>query len=348
MSESATPAPVGGAIGPTRLEDVARLAGVSKSTASKALNNRDHVNAETRRRVLAAAERLAFQPSAVARHLTAGRTSTVGVLTNDLEGRFVLPIIAGAEDALGAGRLSVILCDARGDAIRERQHLATLLERRIDGLLIIGGNRTDPRPPIGRNLPVPVVYVYAPSTDPGDVSVIVDNHQSGRVAAEHLWSVGRRRIAFVGGDPTFVASRERAEGAQAALADVGSELVAAEVNGDWTERWGRIAASRILDAHNDVDAIIGASDGLARAALDILRDHGRRIPDDVAVIGFDNWELIATNTRPPLTSVDPRLGELGRTAAHKLFAALAGEPPAPGIERRPVHLRVRESTVLDP
>lgn len=330
------------------LADVARLAGVSKGTASKALNDKADVHPATRQRVQEAAEQLSFRPSAIARNLFSGKTGTVGILTNDLDGRFVIPILAGAEDALGAGKISVILCDARGDAIREQQHLKTLLERRIDGLIVVGGARTDPRPSIGRDLPVPVVYAYAPSTHPDDLSITADNSLAGRVAAEHLWEVGRRYIAYIGGNTTYVATHEREEGARAALAEHGSELITMpSAQGSWSERWGRAATTRLLEQHSEIDGIIGGSDCLARGALDILRDAGKRVPDDVAVIGFDNWSIIVTNTRPELTSIDMELEALGRTAASRLFFALSGGKLERGVERLPVKLYVRSSTLID-
>ncbi|WP_346016283.1 LacI family DNA-binding transcriptional regulator [Cellulomonas endometrii] len=334
--------------GRTTLADVARRAGVSKGTASKALNGRGEVRPETRRRVLEAADALSFTPSVLAQNLASGRTGTVGVLTNDLEGRFVIPILMGAEDALGAGRISVILTDARGDAIREQQQLRTLLERQIDGLIVVGGPRTDPRPSLGQDLPVPVVYAYAPSQDPQDLSLAADNVQAGRLAAEHLWDIGRRHVAYVGGDPTYSASRDREAGAAAALAERGAALLGAGLaSGNWTERWGRAAMARLLEQHPDLDAVVAASDQLARAALDILRDQGRRVPEDVAVVGHDNWSLVVTNTRPELTSVDTRLELLGRTAASRLFAALSGDELGSGVELLPVELAVRGSTVAD-
>lgn len=331
-----------------RLIDVATLAGVSKATASKALNDRFDVGESTRRRVREAAERLSFQPNTVARSLLAGRTGTVGVLTNDLEGRFVLPILAGAEDALSSGEISVILCDARGDRVRERQQLSVLLSRRIDGLIVVGGAQSNPRPSLGRSLPMPVVYAYAPSTDPRDLSLMPDNVMAGRLAVEHLWGIGRRRIAYVGGDASYVASQQREQGARDALRELGGELITdGAVHGDWSERWGRAVTRRLLDAAPNLDAVVGGSDGLARAALDVLRDESKRVPEDVAVMGFDNWPLVVTNTRPELTSVDMRLEDLGRTAASKLFSALSGEDLDSGLELLPVSLVSRRSTVRD-
>ena len=127
----------------TTLSDVARRAGVSIATASKALNGRGDVAPATRARVTEAADALSFTPNAMARGLLAGRTGTVGLLTSDLEGRFMLPILMGAEDAFGAGQINVFLCDARGDAIREQHHLKALLSRRVDGIIVVG-RQTDP------------------------------------------------------------------------------------------------------------------------------------------------------------------------------------------------------------
>src|SRR6478736_7517966 len=200
----------------TTLSDVARRAGVSIATASKALNGRGDVAAATRQRVRDAADSLAFTPNAMARGLLAGRTGTVGLLTSDLEGRFMIPILMGAEDAFGAGRINVFLCDARGDSIREQHHLRELLSRRVDGIIVVG-RQTDPRPSLGQDLPVPVVYAYAPSDDHRDLSLTPDNYAGGRLAIEHLISCGRSRVAHISGDPAYAAAQDRLAGARAAL-----------------------------------------------------------------------------------------------------------------------------------
>jgi LacI family transcriptional regulator len=324
------------------LRDVAALAGVSVPTASKAINNRTHVNAATRSRVLAAAEQLGFAPNALARGLLDGRTGTVGLLTSDLVGRFSLPILMGAEDAFGAGRTSVFLCDARGDTIRERHHLAALMARQVDGLIVVG-SRTDPRPSLGGELPIPVVYVYAESDDPQDLSLVCDNVGAGALAVDHLLAMGRRRIAHVGGDPAYLATTDRARGIAGALAAAGLEPAAEPMYGAWSEQWGVAAARALVAQGREVDAILCGSDQVARGVLDGLRESGRSVPDDIAVMGFDNWDVMVDGSRPRLTSVDMNLEALGRTAAERLFAAIDGSL-ASGVERFPCRVVPGQTT----
>jgi LacI family transcriptional regulator len=329
---------------PVTLTDVARLAGVSVATASKALNGRDQVAPATRQRVIDAADRLAFSPNPLARGLLAGRTGTVGLLTSDLDGRFVIPILMGAEDAFGAGQVNVFLCDARGDTIREQHHLRALLSRRVDGLIVVG-ERTNPRRSLGQEIPVPVVYVYAPSDDPDDLSLTPDNAGAGRLAVQHLVAGGRTRIAHISGDPAYAAAQDRAVGVRSALQAAGLELVGDVLFAEWSERWGRDAAAVLLERYPDIDAIVCGSDQIARGVLDTARDLGRDVPGDVAVIGFDNWEVLTTNARPELTSIDPDLQQLGRLAAQRVFAALDGVDVGSGTQYLPGRLVIRGSTV---
>ena len=155
------------------IRDVAAHAGVSIGTASKALNGQGKLRAETRDRVAAAALALGFAPNVLARGLLAGRTYTVGVITTDSFGRFSIPMMLGAEDALGAGQISVFMCDTRDEPDRERRYLEMLLSRRVDGL-IVAGRRIEPRPSIGLDLGVPVVYAMTQSMDSDE------RHPAGR------------------------------------------------------------------------------------------------------------------------------------------------------------------------
>lgn len=326
------------------LSDVAERAGVSIATASKALNDRSQVAPATRERVVAAATEMSFSPNQAARNLLAGKTGTVGLLTSDLEGRFVIPILMGAEDAFGEGQVNVFLCDARGDTIREKHHLKALLNRRVDGIIVVGA-KTDPRRSLGHDLPVPVVYAYGPSDDPGDLSLIPDNRAGGRLAAEHLIACGRRRIAHITGDPSYRASHDRVEGVLDALAAAGLELVGEPMYSEWSEHWGRAAAAVVFDRYPDVDGIVCGSDQIARGVLDTARDIGRGVPDDVAVIGYDNWEVLATNSRPELTTIDANLEQLGREAARRLFEAIESGETGQGVRELPVRLVIRSTTI---
>ncbi len=326
---------------PATLSDVARLAGVSVATASKSLNGRHQVKAETRERVISAAEQLSFSPNVLARNLLSGRSGAIGLVTHDLEGRFSIPTLMGAEDAAGTGKTSVLLCDARGDALREQYHVQALLGRRVDGLMVVGA-RPDPRPSLGP-LPVPVVYAYAPSEDPDDMSVVSDNVGGGRLVAEHLLACGRSRVAVVTGDATYGAAHDRLAGAREVLEGAGVGLTGDPLYGAWSEEWGRTAAALVLAQHPDVDAIVCGSDQIARGVMDHLRETGRRVPEDVAVTGHDNWEILALNARPHLTSVDMNLEELGRRAAALLFDAIEGRVRS-GTEVVPCRLVPRGST----
>ncbi|MFK3979170.1 LacI family DNA-binding transcriptional regulator [Micromonospora sp. NPDC050397] len=325
------------------LSDVASRAGVSVATASKALNQRGEVAPATRERVLRAAAELAFQPNVLARGLISGRTRTIGLLTDELGGRFSIPILLGVENALGNEQMSVLLCDARGDAIRRQHYIRTLLARQVDGFIILGDSN-DIRPSITKDIPVPVVYVYGESTDRDDLSVIADDEGGARLAAEHLVSLNRRRIAHITGPESYRAARDRVTGLHRVLAESGLPLAGgAPRYGEWSQRWGRQATRMLLAADPEIDAIFCGNDQIATGAVETLLDHGRRIPDDVAIVGYDNWEDFAADCRIPLTTVDLNLQQLGATAVAHLFAALGGERPT-GVLRQPCRLVIREST----
>jgi LacI family transcriptional regulator len=148
----------------------------------------------------------------------------------------------------------------------------------------------------------------------------------------------------VTGPRRFTVAVLRAQGAQAALAAVGLELAGGEpFYGEWTEEWGRQATTALLRSVPGLDAIFCGNDQIARGAADAARDAGRAIPDEVALVGFDNWEVVAAACRPPLTTVDMNLRQLGRTAGERLLAAIEGHPSA-GVELLPCNLVIREST----
>ncbi|WP_416393847.1 MULTISPECIES: LacI family DNA-binding transcriptional regulator [unclassified Curtobacterium] len=347
-----------------RITDVAALAGVSIGTASKALNGTGQLRDATRERVKDAAEKLGFVGDARARALSSGRTYTVGMITTDSFGRFSIPVLLGAEDALSAGQMAVLLCDTRDDHVREAHYLRSLAARGVDGI-IVTGRSADARPPI--DVPIPVVYAFTPSTDPDDVSVTLDDAAGSARVAEHVLSTGRRRVAIVTGPERHRSAVRRVSGAAEVL---GAHLVAEPMYGEWSERWGRQAVDLLARGAGlgstgsgagtgagigtgvgvgsapdgpGVDAIVCGSDQIARGVCDRLRELGLAVPDDVAVTGFDDWDVMALASRPPLTTVDLRLEELGRVAGRALLDLIEGGAPVSATVTP--SLVVRESTV---
>jgi LacI family transcriptional regulator len=257
-----------------------------------------------------------------------------------------MPVMEGIEDSLGAGQLSTLLCDGRGDPLRERHYLQELLNRRVDGL-VVTGRRSDARRTIGR-LPIPVIYVLTRSDDPGDLSVTYDDAQGAELAIRHLLSVERKRVAFVSGPPGHLASQLRRAGAERGLAAAGLTLAAEDVLlGHWSEAWGRTAAGMLTrrPASERVDGIFCGSDQVARGVADGLREAGVSVPDDVSVVGFDNWQVMVEASRPPLTTVDPNLTRLGQESASLLLGAIDGGEVGTGVVLRPCELVLRESSV---
>jgi LacI family transcriptional regulator len=316
-------------------------------TASKALNGGGRMRPETRQRVLDAVEQLGFRPNQHAQSLHTGRSWTVGLMTTDGIGRFSTPVLLGAEDALGAGKISVLLCDTRGDAIREQHHLRNLMDRRVDGI-IVTGRRTDPRPPLtgitGLEA-IPVVYALSPSTDPADTSVVSDDRGGAQLAVDHLLAAGRTRIAHVTGPEHHAAARDRARHGVGHLTEAGLELATGRVHfGEWSEAWGRRAADAVLRTAPDTDAFFCGNDQIARGVADTLRERGVSVPGDIAVVGYDNWDTMALASRPPLTTIDMNLAEIGRIAALRLLEAIESAVPEPGAHTVPCRLVVREST----
>ena len=327
----------------TTIRDVAARAGVSIATVSKALNGNGRMMVETRERVLRAAEDLAFRPNALARGLHSKRSFTVGLLTDDTYGRFALPVMAGVSEGLIDHGVSVFLCAIEDNHALAQNHINAMLEKQVDGI-IVTGKRVDRMPLVNLDgLPVPVVHVMSHGPD-HRVSYLPDEAQGARLAVAHLIAGGRRRIAHVSGPDRFRVVRERAAAWEAALADAGLDA-SGPVFGRWSEAWGHEAVADLWSRPGPPpDAIFCGNDQIARGVIDAMRERGVRTPDDVAVVGFDNWEIVANETRPPLSSVDMNLKELGRRAGLTLLAVINGEEVAPGIKALPCILRVRQSS----
>jgi LacI family transcriptional regulator len=327
------------------LTEVARRAGVSLTTASKAINGQNRVSEETRARVLKAARELSFTPNPMARSLISGRSGTVGLIIADsLSQRFVVPTMLGAEAALSEINLSMITSDARGDHARLRSLADMMRQRMVDGLIVVGDNNVL-TPSISDEFNAPVVYIYGETGQPGDVVHVPDDRAGGRLALEHVIELGRRRIAHLTGPRGTRAVGERVKGIRAGLKQHELSLVAPISHGRWSQRVGRATAEELLAAQPDVDAIVCGSDQIASGVVEALVASGRRIPEDVVVTGYDNWVTFAQETDPPLTTIDMNLEALGAAAVRDLFGVIDGEAVGGGVRLHECTLVVRGSTV---
>jgi LacI family transcriptional regulator len=320
------------------IHDVAKAAGVSISTASNALNGTGRTNAETRDRVRQVAEEIGFRPNALARGLLQKRSHAIGMLTNDTYGRLTLPMAAGVSEVLVDHGVSVFLCATNNDPRLARLHLNALLDRQVDGI-IFTATRLDLQPPVElAHLPIPVVYVFAEG--PSDsVAFVPDDAQGARLAVNQLIKLGRSRILHITGPEDYQAARTRAESYRECIGDNAEVMF-----GEWSEEWGREAVVTVFGQEGaKPDGIFCGSDEIARGVIDALRDINISVPGDVAVVGFDNWEVVAKQTRPPLTTIDMELKELGHRAGLAILALSKGDAIAPGVTKLPCSLIVRGS-----
>lgn len=325
------------------LQDVANAAGVTIGTASKAMNGRGKLSQETRERVRNEARRLGFRFRELEQDARVAQRAMIGILTTDIYGRFSLPLLMGIEEAFGSRPISAVLGIVR-DPNQEQHHLHMLLERQVDGI-VISARREDPRPPIDiGQASIPVIYAHTQVTDPNALCVLPDDAQGARLAVEHLVHSGRRQIAHITGPGYFEAVRLRERAMRQVLAEHSIALPEHRVlSGPWQESWGYTAAQYLLQQDSRIDALFCGSDQLARGAVDALHEQGVRIPDDIAVVGFDNWEPIACATRPQLTTVDMNLEAVGHYVGQSLLDLLAGKMRA-GIVRLPCNLIIRDSS----
>ena len=326
------------------IHDVARASNVSIGTVSKALNNIGSLRRETRERIATVAESIGYRPNDLAQSLHRARSMTVGILSNDSFGRFAFPIVEALERRLFDHGIAVFMCNATDDPMRERRHIDQLLGKRVDGL-VVTARRADRRAPIEpASLGLPVVYVFSQVENPDALCLLPDDEGGARLAVSHLAALGRRKIAHITGPERFEAVRLREMGWRNALAEAGLKAGAGDCRpGQWSEAWGREAAQNLMSRRRDApDALFCGNDQIARGAVDALREMGLEAPDDVAVIGFDNWGVMAEAARPALTSVDMNLEAMGREAGASLMEMMGGRT-LKGVRRLPCSLVIRDS-----
>ncbi|MEU7825413.1 LacI family DNA-binding transcriptional regulator [Catellatospora sp. NPDC049133] len=326
------------------LEAVARLAGVSRATVSRVVNGSPKVAEPIRSAVRRAVEELGYIPNAAARSLVTQRTDSIALVLPESASRvfsddpFFPSIIHGVSQELDAADKQLVLMMTNTVGGYERVERYTTA-RHVDGVLFASTHGVDPLPGQLHRLGMPVVVSGRPLGRSPVPYVDVDHIGGVRAAVRHLLDSGRSRIATIAGPQDMVAGIDRLAGYRAELR--GSDRRSIVAVGDFTRESGATAMRQLLEDDPQLDAVFVASDLMAHGAITTLRELGRRIPEDVAVVGFDDFD-ISRYTDPPLTTVRQPILELGRELARQLLRVIAGEEVPPAVVL-PTELVVRAS-----
>lgn len=326
------------------IKDVAREAEVSVATVSRALNGHDNVAEPVRRLVMETASRLRYQPHAAARSLSSRRTQTIGVVLPDLHGEFFSELIRGIDQVARAHRKHLLVSSYHGHP-EEQGAALRAMRGRVDGLLVLSPYMDRPGF-LADNLPesLPAVLINAQLPDSGYPALSIDNYRGATAMVEHLVGAGHQRIAFIGGPADNFDARERARGYRDALARLLPEQAPWELDGDFDEASGYEAGRKALEAKVRPDAVFAANDMMALGCLYAFNQAGVRVPEDIALAGFDDIPL-ARFVHPPLTTMRVNIAELGGMAMRRLLQGIEAAPADAAPQLLSPELIVRSSSL---
>jgi LacI family transcriptional regulator len=308
--------------GRVTIADVAREAGVSLMTVSRALNNKDGVNAATRSRILEIVERLGYRPSGVARSLVQGRTGTIGLIVPDISNPYFSGIAHGVSNAASEANLSVLLCNTEERAEREIDFISVLEEKGVDGLIMAAPRQdTDCLVPLlARHQNVVIINRFFDMDGLSVAGYVVNNdREGGYCAARHLISRGHQAIGFLAGPANSYGSKRRLEGYRQAHNEAYLTLLdETVVHCPPSAAAGREAALNLFHAHPQLTALFCFNDMVAIGALQACRETGRHVPEDMAIVGYDDVPMALWVT-PPLTTLRAPFENMGRLATTQLI-----------------------------
>ncbi|MGE5704283.1 MAG: catabolite control protein A [Clostridia bacterium] len=330
---------------PITIYDVAREAGVSMATVSRVVNGNPNVKPTTRKKVLAAIERLGYRPNAVARGLASKKTTTVGVIIPDVSSLFFSELARGIEDIATMYKYNIILCNSDNRLEKELQLINTLLEKQVDGLLFMGSEIKEDHLQTLSTSAVPVVLAATRDVDNILPSVTIDHFQAAYDATMALVERGHKRIAMISGpqnDP--LNGLLRYEGYKQALADSGipyaEELVK---TGNYFYESGLRNMNELLELEHPPTAVFAASDEMAIGAIHAVQDSGKHVPADVEIMGYDNIRL-AEMVRPKLSTVVQPMYDIGAVAMRLLTKYMNNEHVDEHVVLLPHRIEYRQST----
>jgi DNA-binding LacI/PurR family transcriptional regulator len=328
-----------------RSVDVARLAGVSRSAVSRTFTPGTYISSSTKKKVLEAAEALGYQPNALARSLITRRTGIIGIVSTDLDNPFYAVLLQDLSRRLQSEGLAPLLLF--GDETSTDRQITQLLSYQVDALVLTNATLSSAMAARCARVEKPIVAINRYLTQEEITSITCDNRGSAAAVANHLISLGCRRIAFIAGKPDASSSRDREAGFLRRLGELGHSVVAVD-SGDYHHLGGVEAARRVLSGPARPDAVFCANDMMAFGVMDAARDEfGLRIPEDLKVCGFDNSTLAGWSSYN-LTSVDQNVAGMIDAGVEHIIACISGERPSTRHLEIPGRLVVRESTVPHP
>lgn len=325
--------------GKATIEDVAARSGLSTATVSRVLSGSVPARPATRERVLAAARELNYRPSGVARALKRQQTRTLGLLITDIANPFFPQVVRSIEAAAHERGYGIVLCNGGDDPKRELAHLELLLERRVDGIIVASSRATRRMVDLLHRSSAPVVLINSGAAGSGLPSIDAAHRRGARAAAEHLLTLGHRRLAHITAPSWNAAAAPRLSGVRDALRHASldpDDLIVAE--GDGHVDGGARACEQLI-AEGAATGIVAYNDLTAIGALRALRHAGLHVPGEASVVGFDDIEMAAW-TDPPLTTIRQPTEAMGRWAVERL---LSGATEAASVHLEP-ELVVRGST----
>ncbi|MFD7428479.1 LacI family DNA-binding transcriptional regulator [Streptomyces sp. NPDC059818] len=318
------------------IADVAREAGVSKTTVSRVINTKGEVDGSTAARVREVIAHLGYVPSSGAVGLARGSSRTVGMLVPSLTWPWMGEVLQGVVDTVEAADYGLLLFTCNRGAESVERFTSQVSARAFDGLVVVEPENTLDHLTALHRGGLPIVLIDDRGHHPEFPSVVTTNHEGGASAARHLRAAGRTRPLVITGPQDFGCVRDRLAGFVSVLP---TDLI---VRGDFTEICGRLAVEQLISAGVEFDSVFAHNDITAAGVLRALRAAGRSVPGDIAVVGFDDIPM-AEHTEPPLTTVRQPTRQMGETAARMLLSHLGGTavPDAPLV--LPTELVVRHS-----
>jgi len=334
---------------PVRIKDIAQALNISISTVSRALRGMPEINVETRKAVMQLAEAMDYQPNQLATNLARSRTRTIGVIVPNLSYYFFSAMLNSIEEAALQAGYSVLVCQTNESSLREGAHLQNLLRSQVEGIIMSLSRDTDRYEHVERltrrNVPLVLFDRYADDIQAS--KVMVDNHEAAFKATEHLIEQGCRRIGFLAGPPQLLLSNRRIAGYRDALLKHGLPVVDHHIfHSDYTHDNTVIQTLALLSLPEPLDGLLVISDRTAYPALYVMKQRGLRIPEDLAVVSFNN-EPVSAFLSPSLSGVSQPIQEMGIETVRLLLAQLEApeEGSVPETLVMPTQLIVRESSL---